>query len=309
MPSFLFVEPINMCNYECPKCPQSTGLGRPHATMDVELFKDLVAQLKPYRPSVTLHHSGEPMLHPKLFDFIRISREAGLYTIVVTNASLLHKDDFRITREGPDAITFSVDGASPGVYEPAHGGAPWETIRRNIEEFFKRLDSAGPTKRVQISMVKNSQKPEEIQEFIDFAKLFPFFAVLIKPAFVWPDGKAVTPVPEFPPGQFVFPCGHPWLSPAILADGTVVPCCIDARRLYPVGNIREKPFMDIFNSDRFGLLRRHLMNPQGTPAIPLCDSCGLKRCAVPMSRRNRMLFRTMPIWKRFFRSLPKPIDV
>jgi|GEM_PF-3683764 len=309
MPSYLFVEPTNICNYSCPKCPQSTGLGRPPATMEIDLFRDLIAQLKPHKPCVTLHHSGEPMLHPRIFDMIRIAREAGLHTILVTNASLLHKEDFRVTREGPDAITFSVDGASPGSYEPAHGGAPWETIKSNIEEFFKRRGPESPTQIAQIAMVKDSQKPEEIQELMDFSRKFPFTIAFTKPAFKWPNGKGVSPIPEFSPGHFVYPCGHPWLSPAILADGAVVPCCLDAHMLYPAGNIKEKTFIEIFNGQRLELLRRHLLDLEGTPPLPLCDSCFIKRLAVPMSARNKIIFRTMPIWKRFFRSLPTPLEV
>ena len=306
-PKLIFVEPTNTCNYKCLKCPHSSGLGREKATLDVELFHHLVEQL-PHGTTLTLHHSGEPMLHPRIFDLIRIARDAGMKTVFFTNASLLHKDDFRITRDGPDGITFSIDGVSPDAYEKAHKGVSWDIISHNIEEVFKRLTSSSPLKWFQLILVKNNQTPEEIQDFLNFARKYPFNSVLVTGAFEWPKGEKVTPIPNFPNGCWEYPCWHPWLSPAILADGSVVACCLDAHGLYPAGNIKEKPFLEIFNGEKFDRMRRHLMDLEGTPPLALCDSCGVKRLAIPLSTNKRIAFHTLPLWKHLFHDLSKPID-
>lgn len=306
-PRFIYVEPTNICNYQCPKCPQSEGLKREPTTMSIELFGEFIRQIKPYRPRITLHHSGEPFLNPHLFDMIKLARESGIVTAVFTNVSLLDKDDFRIVKEGPDAITFSVDSADAQSYSRLHGGAQWEKVKRNIEEFFRRLTSASPVKYVQLLAVINDQSPEEITTLREFISNFPFNSVVIKNAFAWPRGGANTEL-SFPKNYMVFPCAHPWLSSAVLADGSVAPCCLDAHGLYRVGNIAEQGFMELFNGEKMNELRWHLLHPQETSPIPLCDSCCLKNLGYPMTWKRKLAFYTMPAWRLLLKNPPTPVE-
>lgn len=306
-PRFIYVEPTNVCNYKCPKCPQSEGLKRPPAVMSIELFKELIAQLKPHRPRITLHHSGEPLLNPHLFEMIKTARETGIMTAVFTNASLLDKDDFRIVVEGPDALIFSVDSADAASYSRLHGGAQWEKVKNNIEEFFRKISSSSPVKYVQLLAVINDQSQEEIAALKNFIAKFPFDSVVIKNAFAWPQGKTKTAL-SFPPDYMVFPCAHPWLSSAVLADGSVAPCCLDAHGFYRVGNIAERNFMDLFNGEKMNELRKHLLHPDTTPPIPLCDSCCLKKLGYPMTWKRKLAFYTMPLWKLFLQDPPTPVE-
>lgn len=306
-PRFIYVEPTNICNYKCPKCPQSEGVKRPPATMSIELFRELINQLKPYRPRITLHHSGEPLLNPNIFDMIKIARDAGIMTAVFTNVSLLDRDDFRIVAEGPDAITFSVDSADEVSYSRLHGGAEWEKVKRNIEEFFRRLSSSSPVKYVQLLAVINDQSQEEIAVLRDFIPRFPFNSVVIKNAFAWPRGEGEAE-PSFPENYMLLPCAHPWLSPAVLADGSVSPCCLDAHGLYRVGNIADASFMELFNGEKMNELRLHLLYPDKTHSVPLCDSCCLRRLGYPMTWKRRLAFYTMPVWRLLLKNPPTPVE-
>ena len=88
IPKFVICEATNSCNNECSKCPNAGGLGRPKTNFDVGLFENVVGQLAP-GTVITLHHTGEPTLHPRIFDLIKIARDAGMYTQFSTNASML----------------------------------------------------------------------------------------------------------------------------------------------------------------------------------------------------------------------------
>ena len=58
---------------------------------------------------------------------------------------------------------------------------------------------------------------------------------------------------------------------AILADGTVTPCCLDPDGDIPLGNIFESDFDHVLNSPRAVAMRRGLM--RGELVEELCKKC------------------------------------
>ena len=58
----------------------------------------------------------------------------------------------------------------------------------------------------------------------------------------------------------------------ILADGTVVPCCLDHEGDIPLGNLFTQPLDEILNSPRARALREGFS--QRRPAEELCRRCG-----------------------------------
>ena len=57
----------------------------------------------------------------------------------------------------------------------------------------------------------------------------------------------------------------------ILADGTVVPCCLDADGIINLGNIFKESISDILKTKRFSLLNEGFMG--GKLSEPLCQKC------------------------------------
>ena len=72
------------------------------------------------------------MIHPKIFEMIRITREAGIRTGMSTNATLL--DDRRadlLLDSGLDYVILAFDGATKETYEKYRLGATFEKTREN----------------------------------------------------------------------------------------------------------------------------------------------------------------------------------
>ena len=61
--------------------------------MDLELYRKIVQDCKQYVEFIWPYGIGEPMIHPNIFEMIRLTREAGIRTGMSTNATLL--DDRR----------------------------------------------------------------------------------------------------------------------------------------------------------------------------------------------------------------------
>ena len=129
------------CNHRCIMCsehsPYCADGGRRMAAADVlderdfglmdahaysELIRDLVAL---GTREIELCGLGEPLLHPRLFDFLRQAKEAGLWVRLVTNAGLLDEEKARqLVALGLDELHISLNAAAPDSYAKVHGVAP-----------------------------------------------------------------------------------------------------------------------------------------------------------------------------------------
>ena len=93
-----------MCSEHSPYCADGGRrmaaqdvLGeRDFGLMDADTYRALIADLVEMRcAEIELCGLGEPLLHPRLFDFLRQAKQAGLWVRLVTNASLLGEDKAR----------------------------------------------------------------------------------------------------------------------------------------------------------------------------------------------------------------------
>ena len=128
------VENTNRCNARCSICPRDK-LTRPLATMDMQLFNKLIAEVKVMgAETISIFGYGEPLLDKTITDKIQLCTDFGLETFITTNASLLDIDvATNILKAGLTHIRFSVHGVH-GNYENIHG-LNYNNTQRNIANF------------------------------------------------------------------------------------------------------------------------------------------------------------------------------
>lgn len=61
---------------------------------------------------------------------------------------------------------------------------------------------------------------------------------------------------------------------AILADGTVVPCCLDSNGIINLGNIYTESIEEIQNKERYQNLKKSFQDRK--PSEKICKSCTFK---------------------------------
>ena len=121
LPTFVSVEPANFCQLHCPECPVGAGVHK-NGTKSKELlsldkFKHILTQVQNSVHTIQFFFQGEPLLNPQLPDMVKLTQNAGIYTIVSTNAlaitPLLAE---RIMNAGLSRIIVSIDGLSEESY-------------------------------------------------------------------------------------------------------------------------------------------------------------------------------------------------
>ena len=127
LPIRLWIETASCCNLRCVMCPNKSVSGSEKGLMKLDLFKKIIDEARSFASDAYLHHRGEPLMNPALFDMIRYARAAGIKTRFHSNGSLLTEEKARqILDAGPDMVSFSVDGFTKESYERVRIGATFE---------------------------------------------------------------------------------------------------------------------------------------------------------------------------------------
>jgi short-subunit dehydrogenase/MoaA/NifB/PqqE/SkfB family radical SAM enzyme len=128
------IETSIACNLNCIMCPWKEE--RPRKFKAGDMSAKVWAAISPYLPqtkSVDFTGGGEPLLHPRLAEWIREASEVGCQTGFLTNGLLLNRENSQqFIRAGLDWIGFSVDGATADVYEQIRKGAEFKNVCKNI---------------------------------------------------------------------------------------------------------------------------------------------------------------------------------
>ena len=119
-PLFVSVEPASVCQLHCPECPVGKRNGRKtegENLMSREVWVRVLKEATPTAFVMQFYFQGEPLLNKELPQMIREAHEAGLYTIVSTNAQAMTEEMAEaLVQSGLDRIIVSMDGLTPETY-------------------------------------------------------------------------------------------------------------------------------------------------------------------------------------------------
>ena len=130
----LQVESAIACNLRCVMCPwreitknsQNRGL-MPQTVWDA--IRPHLSQVQ----SIDFTGGGEPLLQPRLVEWITDAKNAGCQTGFLSNGLLLKKDLLeRILAAGLDWICISMDGATAEMYEEIRVGSNFKRVCENV---------------------------------------------------------------------------------------------------------------------------------------------------------------------------------
>ena len=173
-PLCLDIEVASICDLACPFCFREYE-ATPDKIIDEKFCYSLIDQAAEMKiPSIKFNWRGEPLLHPKLHNFIKYAKQKGiLETIINTNATHLdEKLAEKLIKSGLDLIIYSFDGGSKETYEKMRPGRfkknNFESVYGNIKNFKKvrdKLSSKLPFTKIQMILTKETFK--EVDSFFN----------------------------------------------------------------------------------------------------------------------------------------------
>jgi len=274
LPTVYWFDVIRLCNLKCVMCPQSQGLKPLQDRMSIEVFCGAIDDICGSRPLIKLYLSGEPLLHQDLFEMIEYADGRGCRTMLHTNATVLTKEMAeRILSSSLDFLCFSFDGCSPEVYEKLRPPSQFGHVKSNILQYLSlRRQRGGEGPRTSIEIIRMGETADKIGAFVGEWRGMDVDEVHVAQFTTWHglvnDRRVEKPVRS--PGYK--PCAAPFSHGCILADGTVVPCCLDVNGRMPMGNVADGGFREIWSGNEFRQLRLRMLTGALEPG-GLCDRC------------------------------------
>jgi radical SAM protein with 4Fe4S-binding SPASM domain len=252
-PIEITIESTSKCNLSCPMCPRHVYTFD-NESMDLDLYRSIVEQCKGHVEFIWPYGIGEPLMHPSIFEMIRITRDAGIRTGLSTNATLLDaaRAD-QLLDAGLDYLILAFDGATPETYEKYRLGATFDATRENILQVLERKRSRRSNVHVVLQMVLLKDNVKEVDAYRRLWSLpgvdeirFNRDEIRLEGSRI-PDGGLS--------GERHNPCYLLWRGPLYVRyDGLVYPCCY----MYdspPVGDLKTQTLMEVWNSNGMVKLR------------------------------------------------------
>lgn len=274
MPIRLWVESSSICNLKCIMCPNKNMSAAEKTVMPLELFKKIVDEARHFASDMYLHHRGEPLMNPALFDMITYAASAGIRTRFHTNGTLLTREKAeKLLKAGPQLVSFSVDGFEKETYEKIRGGATFETTVENIKRFAslrREMNLGKPYIVVEKIRFKNTVLPGNKAAILKIRNDFLAAGVdeiIEKDEYIWAEETS----PESATPRTCSTCTFPWYAMVICADGTVTPCPQDFWAKMKMRDVNRQTLAEIWNGEAYRDLR-HRFNTD-IDSLPLCHKC------------------------------------
>ena len=272
----IYIEITNSCNFDCSFCFKTA---RATKFMSPDEFRVIVQKIRPFTNYIYLHVLGEPLLHPQLDEILSIAETAGLNINITTNGGLLDRKKEILFRHSIRQINVSLHDAEENI-------APdkWEDYLNSTLDFALK---AAPDTYVCLRLWNSLNEQSQLFNSFIMSRIATEFNISehsldndtngngIKlaehiflqraPRFEWPDQKQEAT-------QTQKHCYALRDHIAILADGQVVPCCLDADAVMNLGNIFDEELGEILNNEKVQQIRNGFAN--NTVTEKLCQTCG-----------------------------------
>jgi MoaA/NifB/PqqE/SkfB family radical SAM enzyme len=255
--------------------------------MTVERFKEVIRKCQgmPKLKVLYLHGNGEPLINPKIIDFVKISKKAELaeQIILVTNGVLLKKEMFReLSAAGVSCIRVSLDAYDAKKYYETKGADFGGKVIANIERCMDLIVA----EKLTTKLVLLCAEPNDVELGDETRKIAAYFTKWIKKIpnieihcrriFNWVESINRLNCFNNDTGHVYsrpLPCEQLFYLLMVHSDGDISACCGDVTKRMVVENIGRVKSMDaVVGSDILRKWRR------GSLELNYNSMAACKRC-------------------------------
>lgn len=284
MPVSITAELTNKCNLRCPECASGSEImKRERGFMDIELYKKISSELRPYLYCVSLYFQGEPMMHPQFFSFTGLNWNKN--TIVSTNGHFLSEENSeKLAVSGLGKLIVSLDGMDQKTYSEYRRNGDFGKVVTGIRNVAAAIVRYNSSLKLEIQFLVNKHNEHQIPEAARFAKeagarlrLKSMQVICDSDAGKWmPDDMRFRRYKESD-GRYIIKSSLPdrcmrlFFNPVITWDGKVISCCFDKDAEYVMGDLNNESFISIWNGQRYTEFRKKILT--GRKEIDICRNC------------------------------------
>ncbi|MDD2906089.1 MAG: SPASM domain-containing protein [Sulfurimonas sp.] len=277
------VEITNICGLACSFCPPKL---QPTKTMTLDFFTTILLQLKPYTKALALHVMGDPLTLSNLHAYLDAAHERGFEVELTTSGYYLHKTplmtlfhpcvrqlNISLNSYNKNALNLSFESYMSSVLDVCK-----DKLQNYPKPFINlRLWNMDET---QSALAFNSEVFEKFASFFEI-ELNALHIHQMQPKSLRLASKILLHFDNY----FEWPslasthdsdatCYGLRSHIAILANGVVVPCCLDGEGVINLGNLHERSLDQILHSQRAQAMREGFSKNKAVEE--LCRKCSYK---------------------------------
>jgi radical SAM protein with 4Fe4S-binding SPASM domain len=258
-PAMVVVEITNVCNLACVHCPYPHISRSPDYRprhMDWGVYAKIVREVAGH-PGVMfrLICDGEPLMHPRFLDMVRLAKSNGLAPVnVITNGMLLDEAMVEgLLDAGVDVVEVSLDALTKATYEKIRIGSDFDLVISNLERLIAMRDSRRARTRIFVSIIDQKEAEAEVAPFVAFWSR-KVDRVLTR-VYTSIGGLVDEEKLKIDTHGHRWPCPQLWRRLFINVDGKAEFCVEDWKDETVVGDVNKESIARIWQSPEYARVR------------------------------------------------------
>tara|TARA_Y100000590_G_scaffold452966_1_gene597087 strand:+ start:2196 stop:2963 length:768 start_codon:yes stop_codon:yes gene_type:complete len=248
--------------------------------MKLDEFEKIVRQSVPLAEEICLHLMGEPLAHPQFLEILKICSDYKAQIQLTTNGLLIKRyQEVLMSYKNIRQINFSVQS-----FRENYPDKDLKEYLTPILNFIEKSQPQRPELYFNLRLWNQNSKEEDNSEVFDYLENYFNLKInrnievgAVKSKKIWNrlylhfDSRFEWPSLKDPIKSTKGRCHGLINHIGILANGTLVPCCLDDKGSIPLGNCKEQPIKEILNNERATAIRKGFLN--GILVEDLCQRC------------------------------------
>ncbi len=274
----IYIEISDICNLKCTFCPPKKGK---RGVMPVYVFESIATQVTKYTNLVSLHVLGDPLCLYNIEQYINIANNINLKLDIVSSGIFLHDKQFDILcSNNIHQVSFSLDAFYDNEKYNSSFNKSEDDYINTIIRFYLYAKKYSPNLYINLRLFNNYDYSIFLDKFKEYVpqptkrriRLDKNFFLRFHTPFKW-HSKNIKSTNQI---QIQKNINKPYClggikQLAILANGIVVPCCIDVYNIIKLGDLTLQSFDEILESKEFISFCNSQYSYSNLP--PICKIC------------------------------------
>lgn len=278
-PMMIILDITNVCNFECPHCPQPLMAARPDyraSYLSYEAYAQIIDEIADKGVKfIRFTGEGEPMLHKRLLDMIRYAKQKTSSALVLTtNASVLNEEWIHNLLDlQMDVIDISLDAFTKEKYNVVRKGGNYHEVMSNVHRLLAMRENNKSKTRIMVNMIRQILVNDEVNNFQKFwTPLVDFVLIRNLHSATKQVNREEVAMQLATQGQERHPCAHLWKRLTIDAHLNVKFCAHDWNSETVLSKLGPGGIRDIWFSKRMQEIRKaHEVGQY--QKVPVCSDC------------------------------------